>query len=140
MSTYPTPQKGPTTIAAEMPVGGRTPDTGAPWTVESVPNEKGNRMPTWAVRGPYGATIALPGDHPHNFANARLIAAAPDLLEASLPFAITGWLNEGILKNTRADDLKIKIELEGTTYEPFFVTIGQFRSLSAAIRCATGAA
>lgn len=62
--------------------GAQRPDTGTPWTVHSVPNDRGNRMPTWEVRGPYRAVIAAPVDRPHNFANAHLIAAAPELLEA----------------------------------------------------------
>lgn len=61
---------------------GDEPDTSTPWRVVSEPNGRGNRLPTWAVYGPYNCVIAVPGHRAHNFANAHLIAAAPDLLEA----------------------------------------------------------
>lgn len=61
---------------------GDEPDTSTPWRVVSEPNGRGNRLPTWAVYGPYNCVIAVPGHRAHNFANARLISAAPELLES----------------------------------------------------------
>lgn len=61
---------------------GDDPDTSPPWRIVWEPNGSGNRLPTWAVYGPYNCVIAVPGHRAHNFANAHLIAAAPELLEA----------------------------------------------------------
>ena len=69
--------------------------------------------------------------------NARLIAAAPELLEAAslLP---THWLESGVLSDRRADGLRIKLHIEGTDYEHEF-TVAELRAARAAIAKATGA-
>lgn len=66
-------------------------------------------------------------------ADARLIAAAPDLLESAKPFDAGAWFAEGVLRDHRSDGLKITLTLEGTTYDPITATVGELRALSAAI-------
>ena len=58
--------------------------TPGPWKVDSPPRTV-TFEPAFAVNGDYGPPLAFvlgSDDHPEVRANARLIAAAPDLLEA----------------------------------------------------------
>lgn len=72
-------------------------------------------------------------------ANARLIAAAPELLEAAKPLDLSGWFSHGVLSDPASDLVRIRIALVGTTYE-HEVSVGQLRALSAAIAKASGEA
>lgn len=57
----------------------------AEWRLEYTPIELHNRavLDHWTVYGSYGSVIASTGHpSPYMAANARLIAAAPDMLEA----------------------------------------------------------
>lgn len=65
-------------------------------------------------------------------ANARLIAAAPGLLEALRPFDIA-WLDHPVL----TDGLTIRLNVLGASFEAE-VTIGQLRAARAAIAKAEG--
>lgn len=56
--------------------------TSGPWTVEAIENTDGNKMDTWLVYGPYRSVVAQPQHRPHNFADAHLIAAAPEMYAA----------------------------------------------------------
>jgi hypothetical protein len=69
-------------------------------------------------------------------ANARLIAAAPDLLDAArlLP---THWLDSGVLQSPRTDVVNIRLSIEGTSYEHTF-TVGELREAARAIAKAEG--
>lgn len=149
-ATHPTPQDGPTMPAAELPVGGlQTQHTPGPWSYDM------NRHTHDYVIFQEGAQHS---DHVRKHgciddggvvgssewiwieeADARLIAAAPCLLEAARPFDVTEWFASGVLTDSRTDVITIKLEVAGTTYEPVTVTIGQLRALSAAIARATGA-
>jgi hypothetical protein len=68
-------------------------------------------------------------------ANARLIAAAPDLLAAARLLPIE-WLRKGVLSLAGGDELTIEVSLQGTSYHAEF-TIGELRSAAAAIALAT---
>lgn len=60
--------------------GGRTPGKVLGWIVEFTEG-RGGRI-GWPSLAWEDTNEGAPGDHPENEANARLIAAAPDLLEA----------------------------------------------------------
>lgn len=64
-------------------------------------------------------------------ANACLISAAPDLLDVAKALPLH-WLDSGVLTSPRTDELLIKMEIVGTTYEAEF-TVGQLRAAAAAI-------
>lgn len=145
--TYPTPQGGPTEIAAEMPdcAGRNGAHTPGPWRVGDVYVSDCHRfayLPVEAMDGTHVADVEISThytvDDPLATANARLIASAPDLLAATrlLP---THWLESGVLSDQRADGLRIKLHIEGTDYEHEF-TVAELRAASAAIARATGAA
>jgi hypothetical protein len=67
-------------------------------------------------------------------ANARLIAAAPDLAEAAEPFAAIDFFPDA---PSSAEAIKVRVSIEGTAYEEF-VTIGDFRRIRAALSKAKG--
>lgn len=85
--TYPTPQGGPTEIAAEMPdcAGRNGVHDPAKWRLVYTPQANGPKAVRrqWTIYGSYNSVVAITG-HPSRYAeaNARLIAAAPELLDA----------------------------------------------------------
>lgn len=78
------------------------------------------------------------GGWPSAEANARLIAAAPDLFAAAalLP---THWLEGGVASDPRSDRLLIEMRIIGTTYKAE-ITVGDLRAAAAALASARGEA
>lgn len=97
--------------------------TPGPWTCEEGP------MPDFWSIGTQGlGDITYLSLQPmHVAANARLIAAAPDLLEAAAIFAAHDWYDADL----EDDNCKL-------TKHSGPITVGHWRKLRAAIRAATG--
>lgn len=97
----------------------------------------------WGPQGPgYGliADCSPSGQAPtaETIANARLIAAAPQMLEA-LRCLPTEWLRSGVASAPRSDGIRIEMRVVGTTYEAE-MTVGDLRAAASAIAAATGEA
>jgi len=119
--------------------------TPGPWTIATtrrrgypyrIDAPNGLRGPGGITSVTRGAAISMPSSA-EGQANARLIAAAPCLLKAALPFDLSDWFSRGVLADTRADEVRVRLLTAGTAYE-HEVTAGQLRALAAAIARATG--
>lgn len=64
-------------------------------------------------------------------ANARLIAAAPELFAAAACLPIR-WLKQGILQNPSSDELRIEVRIVGTTYKAE-LTVAELRAAAQAL-------
>lgn len=108
-----------------------TKHTSGPWEASSPD------APRQEVYGSgYRVALMTGGEIGRDRASARLIAAAPDLLEAARLLPV-GWLESGVLTSERADGLLVRMSVTGCDYE-HAITIGELRAAARAIAKAEG--
>ena len=115
-----------------MPMEKQSAHTPGPWRVAD--EHPGGVLDRCVMAGEYYVATVHDTARGSWDADARLIAAAPDLLAAATPFDIP-WIDHPVLSN----ELKIEITVAGTSHLSF-VTVGELRALRAALSRATSPA